>query len=143
MNTSADVSKFKISPLPWLNVEFCLRRCRGGGRALNGNLHFPVPSMNRLNQIEPATFLILTFFWRSLGIPFSLFLYWSIYFFSKREPFDSNENDINTLTLKLNFEDHLPPQPLPLSTDESVGVYNLSLVCKIWYIYDTMIRIEM
>jgi hypothetical protein len=26
MNTSADVSKFKISPLLWLNVEFCLNR---------------------------------------------------------------------------------------------------------------------
>jgi hypothetical protein len=26
---------------------------------VDGNLHFPVPSMNRLNQTEPATFLIL------------------------------------------------------------------------------------
>jgi hypothetical protein len=26
---------------------------------VDGNLHFPVPSMNRLNQTEPATFSIL------------------------------------------------------------------------------------
>jgi hypothetical protein len=28
-------------------------------RGVDGNLHFPVPSMNRLNQTEPATFSIL------------------------------------------------------------------------------------
>jgi hypothetical protein len=26
---------------------------------VDGNLHFPVPSMNRLNQTEPATFSII------------------------------------------------------------------------------------
>jgi hypothetical protein len=32
-------------------------KCDLGG--VDGNLHFPVPSMNRLNQTEPATFSIL------------------------------------------------------------------------------------
>jgi hypothetical protein len=43
MNASADVSKFKILLKPVL-----------GG--VDGNLQFPLPSMNRLNQTEPATF---------------------------------------------------------------------------------------
>jgi hypothetical protein len=29
---------------------------------MDGNLEFPLPSMNRLNQTEPAIFLILTFY---------------------------------------------------------------------------------
>jgi hypothetical protein len=40
---------------------------------VEGNLHFPVPSMNRLNQTEPATFLILlcwTFFRDSVFLYF-------------------------------------------------------------------------
>jgi hypothetical protein len=28
---------------------------------MDGNLHFPVPSMNRLNQTEPSTFSVLSF----------------------------------------------------------------------------------
>jgi hypothetical protein len=38
---------------------------------VDGNLHFPVPTMNRLNQTEPATFSILpwwTFFRNSVFI---------------------------------------------------------------------------
>jgi hypothetical protein len=40
---------------------------------MDGNLHFPVPSMNRLNQTEPATFSILycwTFFRDSVFLYF-------------------------------------------------------------------------
>jgi hypothetical protein len=43
-------------------------------RGVGSNLHFPVPSINRLNQTEPATFSILpcwTFFRESV---FSIFL---------------------------------------------------------------------
>jgi hypothetical protein len=42
---------------------------------VDGNLHFPVPSMNRLNQTEPATFSILlcwTFFKVSVFLYFKL-----------------------------------------------------------------------
>jgi hypothetical protein len=53
MNTSADVSKFKIL---LFHVWILLKPVLGG---VDGNLHFPVPSMNRLSQIEPATFSIL------------------------------------------------------------------------------------
>jgi hypothetical protein len=42
---------------------------------VGGNLHFPVPSMNRLNQTEPATFSILpcwAFFGDSVYIYFGV-----------------------------------------------------------------------
>ena len=42
---------------------------------MDGNLHLPVPSMNRLNQTEPATFLQFCHFGRSLGIPFFFILH--------------------------------------------------------------------
>jgi hypothetical protein len=53
MNTSADVSKFKISPFLFKSC-ILLKPVLGG---VDGNLHIPVPSMNRLNQTEPATFI--------------------------------------------------------------------------------------
>jgi hypothetical protein len=55
MNTSADVSKFQIV-LVRLKCWILLMPVLGG---VDGNLHFPVPSMNRLNQTEPATFTIV------------------------------------------------------------------------------------
>jgi hypothetical protein len=61
MNTSADVSKFQISP-----CSILLKLVLGD---IDGNLHFPVPYMYMLNLNEPATFSILSF-WASLGIPF-------------------------------------------------------------------------
>jgi hypothetical protein len=57
MNTSADVSKFKISPFFVFKCWILLKPVLGG---VDGNLHFPVPSMNRLNQTEPATFSLLS-----------------------------------------------------------------------------------
>jgi hypothetical protein len=39
---------------------------------VDGSLHLTVPSMNRLNQTEPATFSILPC-WPSLGILISLY----------------------------------------------------------------------
>jgi hypothetical protein len=59
----------------FLNSEFhhfciLLKPVLGG---VNGNLHFPVPSMSRLNQTEPATFYnfaVLGFLW---GFWFPLF----------------------------------------------------------------------
>jgi hypothetical protein len=51
MNTSADVSKFKI-----LLFHVLLKPVLGG---VDGSLHSTVPFMNRLNQTEPATFSIL------------------------------------------------------------------------------------
>jgi hypothetical protein len=60
MNTSTDVSKFHHFRVKcWILLKPVL-----GG--LDGNLHFPVPSMNRLNQTETATL--------SLGILFFLYL---------------------------------------------------------------------
>jgi hypothetical protein len=57
MNTFADVFKFKISPFFVFKCWILLKPVLGG---VDGNLHFPVPSMNRLNQTEPATFSILS-----------------------------------------------------------------------------------
>jgi hypothetical protein len=42
---------------------------------VDGNLHFPVPSMKRLNQTEPATFSIVSC-WLSLGILIFYILHW-------------------------------------------------------------------
>jgi hypothetical protein len=55
MNTSADVSKFKIVPVH-VKCWILLIPVLGG---VDGSLHLTVPSMNRLNQTEPATFSIL------------------------------------------------------------------------------------
>jgi hypothetical protein len=54
MNTSADFSKFKISPFFVFKCWILLKTVLGG---VDGNLHLPVPSMNRLNQTESAVFL--------------------------------------------------------------------------------------
>jgi hypothetical protein len=62
MNTSADVSKFNICHHFRVKCWILLKPVLGG---VDGNLQFPVSSMNRLNQTEPATFSILlcwTFF---------------------------------------------------------------------------------
>jgi hypothetical protein len=70
MNTSADVSKFKIVPVH-VKCWYLLKPVLGG---VDGSLHLTVPSMNRLNKTEPATFSILpclAFFRDSY---FSLFL---------------------------------------------------------------------
>jgi hypothetical protein len=40
-----------------------------------GGVDFPVPSMNRLNQTEPATFLILSFWAIFRDFVFSILLY--------------------------------------------------------------------
>jgi hypothetical protein len=57
MNTSSDVSKFKISQFFLLFNCCILPKAVLGG--VDGNLHIPVPSRNRLNQTEPATFAIM------------------------------------------------------------------------------------
>jgi hypothetical protein len=54
--TSADVSKFKIVPVH-VKCWILLKPVLGG---VDGSLHLTVPSMNRLNQTEPATFSILS-----------------------------------------------------------------------------------
>jgi hypothetical protein len=82
MNTYADVSKFKISP--FFNFKCCilLKPVLGG---VDGNLHLPVPSMNRHNQTEPATFLILScwaFFRDSVFLYFKRQVLKSLYFLS-------------------------------------------------------------
>jgi hypothetical protein len=72
MNTSADVFELEKSPFSCLNVEFCLSKVL---RGMDGNLYFPIPSMNRLNQPKPATFSILpcyVFFRDSLFLYFTL-----------------------------------------------------------------------
>jgi hypothetical protein len=43
-------------------------------RGVDGNLHFPLPSINKLNQTEPATFSIMSC-WAFFGFCISLF-YW-------------------------------------------------------------------
>jgi hypothetical protein len=61
MDTSSDDSHFKISPF---SCEI-LNSAEADARGVDGNLHFQVPSMNRLYQTEPTTFSILlcwTFF---------------------------------------------------------------------------------
>jgi hypothetical protein len=52
MKTSADVSKFKIVPVQ-SKCWTLLKPVLGG---VDVSLHLTVPSMNRLNQTEPATF---------------------------------------------------------------------------------------
>jgi hypothetical protein len=49
-----------------------------GARGVHGNFHFPVPSMNRLNQNEPATFSILLYwtFFRDSVLKKKLFNHW-------------------------------------------------------------------
>jgi hypothetical protein len=69
MNTSADVSKFKILQFH-VKCWILLKPVLGG---VDGKLHFPVPYMNRLNQTEPATFSFLpcwAFFRDSVSIYF-------------------------------------------------------------------------
>jgi hypothetical protein len=53
-----------ISPFSCLNVGILFEPVLGG---VDGNLYFSVPSMNRVNQTEPATFYHVRF---SLGILF-------------------------------------------------------------------------
>jgi hypothetical protein len=55
MNTSADVSEFQIVPVHakcWILLKPVLE-------GVGGSLHLTVPSMNRINQNEPATFSIM------------------------------------------------------------------------------------
>jgi hypothetical protein len=59
---------------------------------VDGNLHFPVPSMNRLNQTEPATFSILpcwAFFRDSVFIYFKQLCYGNI----KENTFQTSVNN--------------------------------------------------
>jgi hypothetical protein len=73
MNTSADVSKFKIV-LVHVKCWILLKPVLGG---VDGSLHFTVPSMNRLNQTEPATFSMMlcwTFFRDSYFLFFNLWV---------------------------------------------------------------------
>jgi hypothetical protein len=51
----------------------CQIGLKNRGPGVDGNVHFPVPSMNRLNQTKPATFSILlcwTFFRDSVFLYF-------------------------------------------------------------------------
>jgi hypothetical protein len=69
MKTSADVLNTKFHHFR-VKCWILLKPVLGG---LDGNLHFPVPSMKRLNQTEPATFSILlcwTFFKDSVFLYF-------------------------------------------------------------------------
>jgi hypothetical protein len=67
-NISADVSKFKILPFHVLLKPVL--------RGVDGSLHLTVPSMNRLNQTEPAAFSILQFWAFSRD---SYFLYFNTF----------------------------------------------------------------
>jgi hypothetical protein len=52
-----------------------LYSAKTGGRGVNGNLHFSIPSINRLSQIEPVTFSILScwaLFWDYLFLSIAL-----------------------------------------------------------------------
>jgi hypothetical protein len=63
--------KGKATEMSYSDVRSLVHFCRG----VDGNLHFPVPSMNGLNQTEPATFSILpcwAFFRDSVFIYFIL-----------------------------------------------------------------------
>jgi hypothetical protein len=64
-------SKFKIV-LVHVKCWILLKPVLGG---VDGNMHLTVPSMNRLNQTEPATFSILPF-WAFFGD--SYFLYFNV-----------------------------------------------------------------
>jgi hypothetical protein len=92
INTSADVSKFQIVPVRvkcWILLKPVLE-------GVDGSLHLTVPSMNRLNQTEPATFSILTclaFFRDSYCLYFmSFFLFLCIFPIPvwKKKVFDFN-----------------------------------------------------
>jgi hypothetical protein len=56
MNISADVSKFQIVQFQ-VKCWILLKPVLGG---VDGSLHWTVRSMNRLNQVEPATFSMLS-----------------------------------------------------------------------------------
>jgi hypothetical protein len=64
MNTFADVSKFKISPISCSNGEYCLIKSVLG--RMNDGFQLSLTSMNRLNQTEFATLSNL-FFWTFSG----------------------------------------------------------------------------
>jgi hypothetical protein len=69
MNTTADVSNFKISPFLCLNSGWILLKPVLWG--VDGNLHFPVPSMNRLKpNLQHFTILPCWAFFRD-----TIFLY--------------------------------------------------------------------
>jgi hypothetical protein len=68
MNTSADVSKFKVLPFQF-KCRILLKPVLGG---VDGSFYFPVLSINRINQTEPTTFSILPF-WAFFR--YSYFLY--------------------------------------------------------------------
>ena len=79
MNTSADVSKFTYHLLICLlfctsNTCECWVLLNLGLEGVDGRLQFPLPSMNRFNQTEPATFSFLSC-WATCGFPtLSIFL---------------------------------------------------------------------
>jgi hypothetical protein len=116
MNTSADVSKFKIYYFMfkcWILLKPVLK-------GLDGNLHFPVLSMNRLNQTEPATFSILpcwAFFRDSVFIYFTRtcqekLIYISIYCNIRHilYPFSSTSVIIYPVESLEHVFDHFPTQ---------------------------------
>ena len=45
-----------------------------GARGVVGNIHLPLPSINRLNQSEPATLSVLLCVGLSLSVSFLLYL---------------------------------------------------------------------
>jgi hypothetical protein len=83
-----------------LIVEFCLCRCHGG---VDGSLHWTVPSINRPNETEPATLLILPF-WTFFRDSYFLFFIWPFYVklpsFNFTLQFGNNSGQVEIDTLK-------------------------------------------
>ena len=67
MNTSADISKFKM-PMTVFRCWILFKPVLG---CVDSSLHSSLPSVNRLNQTEPACNICnIWFFGLSLGVPF-------------------------------------------------------------------------
>jgi hypothetical protein len=75
MNKSADVSKFKISPLPWLNVEFCLTRCFGAW-TITCTWHFRPWTGSIKPSRQHFQFVLLGFLY---GFYISLYVFFSFF----------------------------------------------------------------
>jgi hypothetical protein len=71
MNTSADISKFQFVPVQ----SECWILLKPVPRDVGGSLHLTVPSMNRHNKTEPASFSIIpcsAFLWGSFFSYFTM-----------------------------------------------------------------------
>jgi hypothetical protein len=66
---------------------------------VDGNLHFPIPSINRLNQTELATFSIVLFWTFFRHSVFLYFMYYVLIITSSWNVFGQYEKKMNDMKL--------------------------------------------